>query len=63
MRGAAASRAEDLGPDIRELRAAGAVSLRDLAAGLNARGIPATKGGAWSAVQVMRLLGRMEVAA
>ncbi len=60
---AAASRATDIGPDIAELRSAGAATLRDLAAGLNARGIPATKGGAWSAVQVSRLLSRLQAAA
>ena len=43
-----------------ELQAGGARSLRAIAAGLEERGIPAARGGKWSAVQVMRLL---EVAA
>lgn len=51
-------RANDLGPIIADLRAAGAQSLRDIAKGLNDRGIPTAKGGAWSAVQVKRVIGR-----
>ena len=43
-------------PTIAELRAAGCESLRDIAAALDQRGIPAAKGGKWSATQVMRLL-------
>ena len=39
-----------------ELRAGGATSLRAIAAGLEERGIPAARGGKWSAVQVARLL-------
>jgi DNA invertase Pin-like site-specific DNA recombinase len=54
--GRAAQRATDLSPSIVELRRGGASSLRALAAGLNERGIPATRGGAWSAAQVRRLL-------
>ena len=50
----AAARTEDLAPVIEELRAAGAVSLQALAEGLNARGIPAARGGTWSAGQVAR---------
>ena len=52
----ARKRALDLAPTIAELRAAGCESLRDIAAGLDQRGIPAAKGGKWSATQVMRLL-------
>jgi hypothetical protein len=44
---------------VKELRAAGAVSLRAIAEGLEARGIPAARGGKWSAVQVSRLLARL----
>lgn len=55
-RSRAAARAHDLWPTINTLKAEGAVSLRDLAAGLNARNIPAPRGGAWSSVAVMRLL-------
>jgi hypothetical protein len=49
-------RATDLAPTIAELRAAGCESLRAIAAGLEERGIPAARGGKWSAVQVSRLL-------
>jgi hypothetical protein len=41
---------------LQELRAAGRESLRSIAAGLEERGIPAARGGKWSAVQVARLL-------
>src|SRR5919205_1968308 len=37
-------------------RASGASSLREIAAGLNGRGIPAARGEVWSAVQVKRAL-------
>jgi DNA invertase Pin-like site-specific DNA recombinase len=50
------ARAADLAPTIKELQAAGCESLRALAAGLEERGIPAARGGKWSAVQVARLL-------
>jgi Recombinase len=43
-------------PTIKELQAAGCESLRAIAAGLEERGIPAARGGKWSAVQVSRLL-------
>ena len=49
-------RAVDLAPTIKELQAAGCESLRAIAAGLEERGIPAARGGKWSAVQVARLL-------
>jgi DNA invertase Pin-like site-specific DNA recombinase len=54
----AESRASDLAPIIEELKASGAVSLRQIAAGLNSRGIRTARGGAWSAVQVQRVLER-----
>jgi DNA invertase Pin-like site-specific DNA recombinase len=53
---AAQQRASDLQPVIAELRSAGAVSLAQVAAGLNERGIPTARGGQWSAVQVMRVM-------
>lgn len=56
----AEARAHDLAPIIADLRKVGAVSLRDLAAGLNERGIPAARGGAWSAPQVSRVLALVE---
>jgi DNA invertase Pin-like site-specific DNA recombinase len=52
------ARAVELAPIIKEVRAAGASSLRQIAVGLNQRGIPAARGGAWSAVQVKRVLER-----
>jgi DNA invertase Pin-like site-specific DNA recombinase len=57
----AAARAADVAPTIGKLRAGGATSLRALAAGLNALGIPTASGGegAWTAVQVKRVLDRL----
>jgi DNA invertase Pin-like site-specific DNA recombinase len=43
-------------PVIRELQAAGAVSLRQLAAGLNEKNVATPRGGEWSPVQVQRAL-------
>lgn len=48
-------RASDLLPVIEALKASGALSLRQIAAELNARQIPTPRGGAWSAVQVSRV--------
>jgi hypothetical protein len=45
-------------PIIAEIRAGGATSLRDIAMGLNQRGIPTARGGTWSAKQVARVLAR-----
>jgi DNA invertase Pin-like site-specific DNA recombinase len=54
------SRALDLAPTIKALQAAGASSLRAIAAGLNAQNIPTARGrGIWSAVQVARILERI----
>ena len=56
----AAARAADIAPTIKELQAGGAESLRAIAAGLNAAGIPTARGtGKWSAVQVQRTLARL----
>jgi DNA invertase Pin-like site-specific DNA recombinase len=52
----ARDRALDLAPTIAELQVGGCASLRAIAAGLEERGIPAARGGKWSAVQVARLL-------
>jgi hypothetical protein len=41
---------------IEELKAAGAASLRQIAAGLNDKGITAARGGEWDATQVKRVL-------
>lgn len=51
----AEQRTADLAPIIAELRSKGATSLRNIADGLNARGVPAARGGRWTAVQVQRL--------
>lgn len=58
----ASGRAADLTAIVAEIRAAGATSLREIAAGLNARGVPAARGGEWGAVQVRRVLARMAAA-
>jgi len=53
-------RASDIGPAIKALKAAGATSLRAIAEGLNAQGIPTARGnGEWTATQVMRVLERL----
>ena len=57
-RAKAEARAADLAPVVKKLQAAGCESLRAIAAGLNERGIPASRGGQWSAPQVMWLLER-----
>jgi len=45
-----------LAPTLDEIRAEGVDSLRGIAANLNSRGIPARRGGCWTATQVSRLL-------
>lgn len=52
----ARERAVDLRPILADLQASGASSLRQIAAGLNQRGIPTAQGRAWSPVQVKRVL-------
>lgn len=54
----ALERASDLAPVIADLRASGASTLAALAEGLNKDGITASRGGAWSATQVKRVLMR-----
>ena len=44
-------------PIIREAQKAGATSLRDIAAALNARGIATARGGQWHAKSVSNILG------
>src|SRR5919199_698488 len=56
----ARQQAADLKPVIEDLRAAGATSPHQLAAGLNRRGIRTARGGLWSATQVQRVLERMD---
>jgi len=52
----AKNRAADLLPTIAMIKAAGAASLRQIADGLNERGITTPRDGQWSAVQVARVL-------
>lgn len=56
----ATERASDLAPMVADLRAAGASSLRAIAAGLNGRGVSAPRGGEWSAAQVRTLLAKID---
>jgi DNA invertase Pin-like site-specific DNA recombinase len=51
----AAKRNEDLRPVIEDIRANGAISLRQIAVELNELGITCARGGPWSAVQVRRI--------
>lgn len=55
----AKQRATDLLPVINAIRADGVTSAGGIATELNARGIPAIRGGAWQAVQVLRILRRL----
>ena len=56
---AANGRAADLAPIIAEVRNEGASSLREIAAGLNARGVFTPRGKPWSATQIQRVLVRI----
>ena len=57
----ASEHAAVVAPIIAELRAAGATSLRAIAAGLNQRGVPTSQGtGKWSRTQVARAISRHE---
>lgn len=53
------ARAADLLPVVQSLQASGYLSLRQIAAAMNERGIPAARGGEWSAAQVQRVLARL----
>ncbi|HVJ07431.1 MAG TPA: recombinase family protein [Acidisarcina sp.] len=55
-------RANDLAPIVEAIKAEGGVSLRQIADGLNRRGITTARGGQWSAVQVKRLQGTSHIA-
>jgi Recombinase len=54
------SRAADLRPVIEEIRASGCMSLRQIAAALNDRGIVTARGSEWKAMQVRLLLQRLD---
>ena len=58
-RQAALIRAQRLVPIIRQLQSRGSVGLRAIARELNARGIPAARGGTWHPTSVDRLLSRL----
>jgi hypothetical protein len=45
-------------PLIRELQAAGARSLAEIAAALNARGVPTARGASWARTTIKRALER-----
>jgi DNA invertase Pin-like site-specific DNA recombinase len=49
-------RAQDVRKEIEDIKLAGAVSLREVAAELNTRGIKTPRGGSWSSVQVLRVM-------
>ena len=57
--GLANKRASDLLPVIDAIKAESAMSLRQIAAALNSKKIPTSRGGEWSPVQVQRLLARL----
>ena len=50
---------DNVAPAIREAQAAGAKSLRQIAAALNGRGIPTARGGRWEAQTVANVLKRI----
>jgi DNA invertase Pin-like site-specific DNA recombinase len=54
----AKSRAADIGPIVADIQEGGAMSLRQIAAGLNERHIRTARGKEWTATQVMRVLDR-----
>jgi len=54
------AKATDIAPAIRELQAKGLTSLHSIAAGLNDLGIPTPRHSKWSAVQVQRVLARLD---
>jgi DNA invertase Pin-like site-specific DNA recombinase len=58
--GKAMERAANLASAVQQLRAEGAVSLAQLANGLNLLDIPAPRGGRWAPAQVMYLLKNLE---
>lgn len=55
---AAQQAATSISPFIQEAQQAGATSLRDIAAALNAKGLTTPRGSMWSAVQVQRAMAR-----
>jgi DNA invertase Pin-like site-specific DNA recombinase len=60
MRQKADEVAERLRPIVRDIQASGAVSYREIAAALNARGASTPRGGDWHASSVRNLLARLD---
>jgi Recombinase len=58
IRAASDQRARNVRPVIDAIRAAGVVKVREVAAALNARGIPTPRGGQWHASSVQRIMAR-----
>jgi len=58
LRAIADQYAANVMPVIREIQRAGATSLHDIAAALNARGIATPRGGKWYATSVRNVLAR-----
>ena len=58
----AAKRAQDLAPTLMEIQGQGVTSFRQMALALNERGIPTARGGQWTAVQVQRVIQRLNAA-
>jgi DNA invertase Pin-like site-specific DNA recombinase len=55
----AAQHARNLLPVVREVQAAGARTLAEVAAALNTRGVPTARGASWAPMTVKRVLDRM----
>ena len=60
LQGLADSHAALLAPEVRELRQEGRTTLRELAAGMNARSLQTPRGGKWHPTSVRNLLARLE---
>ena len=58
LRGPKLAKARNVLPLIREIRKAGATTLREIADALNARGVQTARGGQWYATTVSNVLGR-----
>ncbi len=52
--------AENVAPLVLQIRSSGVISLRGVAAALNARGVRTARGGRWAATQVAAVLQRTE---
>jgi hypothetical protein len=59
-RWAATVRVKELAPTIRDIQSKGIVTLKGIASELNARAVPAARGGKWYRTSVHRLLRRLE---